>query len=290
MSDEELPAFWEDLGLPGLADIHVHFLPEKMLHKVWAYFDSAEENYGTSWPIAYRWSQPERLALLRKVGLRAIPALTYPHKPGMAEWLNGWTAELASDHPDVIHCATFHPEPEAGDYVRSALDSGAQLFKAHVQIGEYDPNHELLEPIWEALEDSRTPVVIHAGSAPLAGTYTGAQLIGGLLARHPGLVLVIAHMGMPEYHEFADLAEKYDGVHLDTTLAFTAFAENFAPVPEGYPARLAGLQEKVVLGTDFPHIPHPYAAQIQALVDLGLGEDWLRSVLWHNGARLLHLE
>ena len=43
----------------------------------------------------------------------------------------------------------------------------------------------------------------------------------------------------------------------------------------------------MVLGSDFPNIPYPYATQIEALVRLDLGDDWLRGVLWHNGVRLL---
>ncbi|WP_413250782.1 hypothetical protein [Sinomonas flava] len=34
-ADHEIPAYLERLGLPGLADIHVHFLPPSMLEKVW---------------------------------------------------------------------------------------------------------------------------------------------------------------------------------------------------------------------------------------------------------------
>ena len=41
MNDDEVPAFWGALGLPGLFDVHVHFLPERMLRRVWAYFDDA---------------------------------------------------------------------------------------------------------------------------------------------------------------------------------------------------------------------------------------------------------
>ncbi|HSN06946.1 MAG TPA: amidohydrolase family protein, partial [Candidatus Angelobacter sp.] len=57
----------------------------------------------------------------------------------------------------------------------------------------------------------------------------------------------------------------------------------------GYVERLAGLADKVVLGSDFPSIPYPYAHQIEALARLGLGDDWMRAVLWSNGARLLGL-
>jgi predicted TIM-barrel fold metal-dependent hydrolase len=111
--------------------------------------------------------------------------------------------------------------------------------------------------------------------------------VAEVLHRHPDLILVIAHLGMSEYHAFADLAEVYAGVHLDTTMAGTDFTEQFAPFPDGYVVRLAGLRDKVVLGSDFPNIPYPYAHQIQALDRLGLGEDWLRAVLWENGNRLL---
>ena len=50
--------------------------------------------------------------------------------------------------------------------------------------------------------------------------------------------------------------------------------------------RLVDLQHKVLLGTDFPTIPYPYAHQLEGLERLGLGDDWLRAVCWENGARL----
>ena len=45
--DTDVPRWLADLGLPGLVDVHVHFLPERMLRKVWDYFDHAPEHYGT---------------------------------------------------------------------------------------------------------------------------------------------------------------------------------------------------------------------------------------------------
>jgi predicted TIM-barrel fold metal-dependent hydrolase len=108
-----------------------------------------------------------------------------------------------------------------------------------------------------------------------------------VLERHPTLTLVIAHAGMPEYHEFADLVERFDHVHLDTTMVATEFTERFAPLPPGFVDRLGELGDRVVLGSDFPNIPYPYAHQIDSLARLGLGDDWMRAVLWHNGARLM---
>jgi predicted TIM-barrel fold metal-dependent hydrolase len=39
-----------------------------------------------------------------------------------------------------------------------------------------------------------------------------------LLRRHPRLTAVIAHAGAPEYAEFLELAERFERVHLDTTM------------------------------------------------------------------------
>ncbi len=284
-----MPAYLATLGLPGLADIHVHFMPEAMQQKVWAFFDGAAENYGTPWPIAYRDSEGERLATVRRLGIKAIPALSYAHKPGMAEWLNAWAAEFAARVPDAVHCATFYPERGVDAYVDDALSAGARLFKLHVQVGEFSPDEAALDGVWAALEEAQVPVVIHAGSAPLRGTHTGPAAVATVLSRHPGLLLVVAHLGMPEYHEFADLAETYTGVHLDTTMGATDFTDRFAPLPDGYVQRLGALRDKVVLGSDFPSIPYPYAHQLEALARLDPGDDWMRAVLWHNGARLLRL-
>ena len=122
------------------------------------------------------------------------------------------------------------------------------------------------------------------------GAYTGPKAVAAVLDRHPELTLVIAHLGMDEYDAFADLVEAFPHVHLDTTMAGTDFSNQFAPLTPAYVERLASLGDRVVLGSDFPNIPYPYAHQIEALHRLGLGDEWMRKVLWHNGARLLRLE
>ena len=91
---------------------------------------------------------------------------------------------------------------------------------------------------------------------------------------------------MPEYREFLDLAERYDSVMLDTTMAFTPFVEAAAPFPPSVLPRLAHLGDRILLGTDFPNIPYAYARALQALEHTGLGTAWLRAVCHDNAARL----
>lgn len=289
MHDADVPAWWASLGLPGLADIHVHFLPDNIQRAVWAQFDSAGPKIGRPWPIRYRDSVEQRVQTLRELGVRWFTALPYAHKPGVAAYLNHWAGELAAQVPGCVHSATFFPEPGAADEVRRRLGEGARVFKVHVQVGEFDPGDALLDEVWSVLEESGTPVVIHAGSGPVPGEHTGPRPVERLLRRHPMLTLVIAHMGLPEYEPFLRVAQTYERVHLDTTMAFTSFIEAEAPFPRQLMPALVELRDKVLLGSDFPSIPYEYAHQLESLAAAGLGREWLRAVCWDNAVRLLDL-
>jgi predicted TIM-barrel fold metal-dependent hydrolase len=292
MSDEStaVRGIWESLGLPGLVDVHTHFMPKRVMDKVWQYFDAAGPLVGRTWPVIYRTDEAERLTLLRSFGVRAFTSLVYPHKPAMAEWLNQWAAQFAAETPDCLATATFYPEPGAPDYVAAAIEAGARVFKAHVQVGGYDPADPLLDGVWGMLADARIPVVIHCGSGPQPGTHTGPDPVRAVLANHPRLRLIVAHMGMPEYVDFLDLCEQYGDVHLDTTMAFTPFTEELMPFPqEAYP-RLLDMSERILFGSDFPNIPYAYLEALTVLTRLdGVDDGWLRGVLHDNGALLFGL-
>lgn len=287
LSDAEVPAWWQRLGLPGLVDVHTHFMPDRVQQAVWKYFDEVPESFGRSWPVHYRASIERRVEMLAELGVRHFTALLYPHKPGMAESLSAWANEFGLITPGCAPTGTFYPEPSAARYVREALDAGTVIFKAHVQVGHYDPRSELLDPVWGQLAEAGAPVVVHCGGGPMPGEYTGPGPFAEVLARHPRLTAVIAHCGAPEYDEHLDLVERYPNVHVDTTMVGTDYLNALAPLPRSTIARLGDLGDRVLLGSDFPTIPYAYGTQLAALEAWGLGDDWLRAVCWTNGARLL---
>jgi predicted TIM-barrel fold metal-dependent hydrolase len=276
--------FWESLGLPGVFDVHVHFLPPSIQRAVYAVFDAAGPKIGREWPIRYRQSVEERVDLLRAMGVRRFSTLPYAHKPGVATYLNDWAAGFKRDVPESLWSATFYPEPEAAAYVERLVADGVEIFKVHVQVGEFHLDDPLLDPVWGSLEDAGTPIVIHAGGAPVGNDFTGPASMARVLERFPRLAAVIAHMGAPDLVEFLELAETHERVCLDTTMVFTDFWPQ--PYPIELLPRLVDLQHKILLGTDFPTIPYPYAHQLESLARLDLGEDWLRDVCWNNGTRL----
>ncbi|MBB4134888.1 amidohydrolase family protein [Gordonia humi] len=287
---EAVRGVWQRLGLTGIIDVHTHFMPSRVLDKVWAYFDSAGPLIGREWPIAYKAEEERRVEALRSFGVLAYSSMLYPHKAEMAQWLNSWAADFAAAHPDCLHTSTFYPEPGAGEYTRAAIEAGTRVFKSHIQVGEYSPLDPLLDDVWGVIDDAQVPVVIHCGSGPAPGTFTGPEPIEALMRRYPRLPLIIAHMGTPEYAEFLSLAERFENVRLDTTMSFTDFSEEDAPYPRELMGRVADLGHKILLGTDFPNIPYGYPHALDALVRLDLGDEWLRRVLHHNAAQLFAID
>ena len=171
----------QQLGIPGLTDIHTHFMPHNVLRKVWAYFEKAEDVLG------------------------------------------------------------------------------------------YDPTDSHLDPVWGMIAEAELPIVIHAGHAPQGGAHTGIEPIRDVLRRFPNLTLVMAHLGMPDYEAFLDLADEHPKFHLDTCMALTDFTERFAPTSAEYRRRLGDYGDRIVFASDFPNIPYSYAHQVEALERLELG-------------------
>lgn len=286
-SDIEVRDYVDELGIPGLIDLHVHFMPGNVQQKVWDFFDRLPDRGAPAWPITYRTSDTDRVHTLRAMGVSAFTTLNYAHRPGMAQWLNDYSTSFAAAHPDAIHSGTFYPEPGAASVVENSLNRGARIFKIHVQVGGFSPLDPELSGAWGLVEEARTPVVIHCGSGPHPGEHTGPGPIQELVRRHPSLVLIIAHAGLPEYAEFAQLAAEHPHIYLDTTMVGTDYMEKVAPIPRGYPEILAELPDKVVFGTDFPTIPHTYTHQIQVLARWEFGSEWMRNALWHTPRRLV---
>jgi predicted TIM-barrel fold metal-dependent hydrolase len=293
-SDADVARFVGDLGLPGIIDAHVHFLPERVMAKVWAYFDEAEEHYGVGWPVRYRTSEPDRVATLADLGVRTFAPLVYPHKPGMGRWLTEWALDFAARTPGAVPTATLYPEPDVADYLGAALSAGARAVKVHVQVGAFDPRDPLLTPAWGLLADAGVPAIVHCGHGPIPGRHTGLDVFAEVLGAHPRLTAVLAHAGMPDFGEAIGLVERFEGVYLDTTMVGTPFSEKIAALPADWPARLAAVPGRVVFGTDFPNIPYDYVEQVRAVAswaaaDDRLGAAFLRDILHDTPARLLGL-
>jgi len=287
MTDDEVPPFLAKLGIPGIVDVHVHFLPDSVQDAVWRWFDRLTP----PWPVTYRTSAAERLDILARAGVRHHTALAYPHRPGMLRFLNDHTLALAGEVPAVIPTFTIYPEPGVGAETARCLAAGGKCVKVHLQVGGFDAVDPLLGEAWQQLAESGTPVIMHAGAvADGSGNaqWCGPDPVRRLLDTFPGLRLVIAHMGTPDQDAFVEMAEANANLWLDTAMVFTD-PPYLGLTPLQLLDRIRALGDRIVFGSDFPTIPHQFAAQVSGLAALDLGDEWLRNVLWYNGLRLFGL-
>src|SRR5215469_14628715 len=246
-TDEEIPGFLRELGVPGIVDAHVHFLPDRLQQAVWRWFDGLSP----AWPVTYRIPAAERLATLSRLGVRHHTALAYAHRPGMLEYLNNYTLQLANSDESVIASFTIFPEAGAGPETARCLRAGGRCVKVHLQVGGFDATDPLLDEAWALLQKAQIPVIIHAGAvADGSGNeqWCGPGPLRRLLARFPPLRLVIAHLGAPDYEAFLELAEQHPGIWLDTAMVFT-MPPYLSPFPRHLVQRLARLGERITFGS-----------------------------------------
>ena len=285
-TDAEVAAFARSLEIPGIIDLHVHALPERLQRAVWRYFDRLED---PPWPIVYRETEPTRFELLRDLGVLAHTALAYAHRPGMAANLNEHTLALAEQYEQVIPTFTFHPEDGVADYVDAALGRGGAVAKVHLQVGRFHATDRRLDPVWRMLSRMQVPVVIHAGAVygvDGGAEYCGADELRRLLDRHPDVVLVVAHVGAPDFRDFVQLAEEVPGLWMDTAMAF-GDPPYLGEFPGDLLDRLRAMVDRVVFGSDFPSIPRPVSSQLRGLARLELDQQQMAGLLHDNAVRLL---
>jgi uncharacterized protein len=285
-TDADCAGFARGLGLPGYLDIHVHVLPPSLQRAVWDYFDRLDD---PPWPVHYRDDEATRLVTLRDLGVVAHTALAYAHRPGVAAWCNEHTLDLAASQPAVIPSFTFYPEERVEEIVATAIARGGRVAKVHLQVGRFHATDPRLDGVWAQLVAARVPAVVHASAvygADGGDEYCGPDAIRALLERHPDLLVIVAHLGMPDVRGFVALAEAAPTLRLDTSMTLTD--PSYGPaVPPDVVERLRAMADRVLFGSDFPTIPHPYAAQVRGLAALELDPAGLRGVLHDNAADLL---
>jgi predicted TIM-barrel fold metal-dependent hydrolase len=116
----------------------------------------------------------------------------------------------------------------------------------------FSPDDPTLEPLWQYAEKHRLPVLLHMGTtfiaqAPLA--FTLPRLIEPVALKHPGVKIILAHLGHPYEGECLVTIRKHDNVFADVS------ALHYRPWQLYNSLMLAqeyGVWHKLLFGTDFP--------------------------------------
>jgi len=269
--------------IPFIADIHCHFFPEHTFKLIWRYFDA------NLWPIAYRQTLSERLKSLRKNQIIYFTTLNYAHKTGMAEELNQWVYESLPNWPGAIPFGTFYPDEDALRYVQKAVEQFKfKGFKLHCQVSKLELDDVILRPVFAYLEERQIPIVIHTGTAPVPGKFTGVNFFAPLMKRFQNLKVICAHMGAYEIIEYIQLSQDYENLYLDTTMIFVDYI--FAEYEyHEILTRINNFSERIFFGTDFPNIPYNLAHAASVLLKADLSREAKQNIFFRNFLRLFNL-
>jgi len=277
--------------------MHAHFFPEKLFSSIWKWF------FDHYWHIAYQ-DTPEGLArTLQGFGVRKFVTYNYAHKPGMAADLNKWTAEFARRVPGALPFATVMPQDEGNLEMLDSLfeNDGFLGIKLQPLVSDFYLCDERMMDVYRLLLERGKILAVHAGTAPVANEFVGAEYFEPVMRELPELKVVVAHMGAFEFDRFFAMVREYPNVHLDTSVNFIdpeviaglVAQGKFPPleVPASFdPGVLTELSDRLLFGSDFPNFPYSYADCIDSILDLDLGEEFNRKVFFENAERLLALD
>jgi predicted TIM-barrel fold metal-dependent hydrolase len=272
------------LQLPyPVVDAHTHLMPERLFRAVRAYFRAH------LWHPHYDAPTDALIQTLLDAGVARFVFMPYAHRADMSRSLNHWVANVEATYaPQAIGFATFHPDDD--DLLPALVDEafgrlGLRGAKLHPQVGRFSLDDPRLDALYARAVEHDCVLVVHAGRRPEPSEHVGARVFARVMRRHPRLKVIVAHAGADEFHAFFDLCGRYDGVFLDTAMVFNNFLGGPPPIE-----RVLEYQDRVVFGSDFPHIPYTLEYAIQALLDLRLGRTLEEKLLSTNAARLLGLD
>lgn len=263
-------------------DSHTHLHPPRLFAAIRRWF--AEHS---SWDLTAQPTEPKAVAdRLRAAGVDRFVFFSYAHRSGIARELNAWLAQTSADLEGFgIPLGTVHTDDAA--YVedaRLALDAGCAGFKIHEDVQRVALDDARFIPVFEMVQARGGVVVAHVGPIPWAyEPGSGLVRVRRVLMRHPGLKLIVAHLGVPDTSGYFALMENFENLYLDTTMLL---ATNSPVRPAVDVAGIGRHWTRVLYGTDFPNVPYAYENERTGLVQLHLGPEAEAAILGGNAARI----
>ena len=148
--------FATELGLPGLFDVHTHFLPPRVMAKVREQFDTAGPLIGRPWPLHYRGDDVVGVALLAEHfpesrELHLLVVRRDRHRQGIGRALvDAVVSDLRAAGVRLLEVHTVGPSYEDAGYARTREFYLAQGFVAMNELPRIDwdgPTLILVRPL-----------------------------------------------------------------------------------------------------------------------------------------------
>ncbi len=260
-----------------LIDLHTHVFPDAVAA---AALRSLEEMAGVR--PSFDGTCAGLLATLDRAGVERAAVQPVALKAGQVATINDWVAGL--DRARIVPFGAMHPDLDdpAAEIARMA-GMGLVGLKLHPEFQLFSPDEPRLDAIYEAAAGHELAIFFHAGKDIAVPTYRGTPAsFARVHARHPGLTLILAHLG--GWGVWDEVRESLVGadVYLDT-----AFTLGHLPAADFVDLVRRHGPERVVFGSDAPWAD--MRAEVEKVAASGLDDDELAAVFAGNAARLMGL-
>ena len=260
-----------------LIDLHTHVFPDAVAGTA---LRTLEEMSGVR--PSFDGTYAGLLEALGRAGVERAAVQPVAVKATRVAAINDWVAGL--DRARVIPFGAMHPDlsDPVAEIARMA-GRGFVGFKLHPEFQEFSPDEPRLDAVYEAAAAHGLVIFFHSGKDIAVPTYRGTPAsFARVHARHPGLTMILAHLGGWGVWDEVRAELVGSDVYFDT-----AFTLGYLPASDFVDLVRRHGPERIVFGSDAPWAD--VAAEIEKVAASGLDDDELAAVFAGNSARLLGL-
>lgn len=206
---------------------------------------------------------------------------------------NRWLMDTLAGVPAITGFVAMDPwalPPERNvAHLREMAERGARGVKLHPVLQKFEPNEPRLQPVYRACSEIGLAVLSHTGPARDGVPFAEVPAFAPMLARFPGLTVVLAHLGGGKWRDTLAVARAFPRVAFDLCEIIEWTGAPGAPTAAELAALIRDIgPERVVLGSDYPwYEPARTAELVESLPVLSRAEK--DAILGENAARILRL-
>jgi len=202
---------------------------------------------------------------------------------------NDQIKQLTADYKELVGIASVDPQ------VQGTAGAVAEAERAVKKLGLKGINVEpgfgnppikaddpLLLPIYDACAQLGVPVFLMSGPTSPSLEYTDPAPVGRIARAFPNLSIVCYHGFYPYVNEIIGVAFRYENVYIVPDMyIFLPGGRLYIEAANGF------MKDQLMFGTSYPF--RAMGQTVEDFMKLGLSEEALDRVLYHNAVRVLKL-
>lgn len=264
-----------------IIDGHVHLYPEKLMTAIMEWFEKTE-----GWTMPFKGTAAEHIGYLKNIGVDELMVLGYVHKAQMSRDINRWLADLSKKHAGIYpYASVFQDDLNKEEMVQEFLDQ-ENFFgvKIHCFVQRVSAVDQRFEGVMKLLANRGKGLILHASSMPKDTPYIVPDHVEKLLREYPGMKIMVAHLGLPEYHkEYLKMMDKYPGLFLDTAYIFGNPRFNVDFLRDS----LVNYGNRIIYGSDFPVMDYGPERAIDHIRSFNLGSKTEQLIFYDNARKFM---